>query len=136
MALQQSQSLDKLLSPRSGRSAVWLAHLVWDQGVGGSNPSAPTFHIQNPVASTTAGFFRAATPILPGPEKGANPSPSQAESDSATSARLAPRPPLGNTHWQASTAKNWAWNPHSVCDKDPKQIELRPASPFSVPKVL
>ena len=25
----------------SGRSAVWLAHLVWDQGVGGSNPLAP-----------------------------------------------------------------------------------------------
>ena len=26
----------------SGCSAVWLAHLVWDQGVGGSNPLIPT----------------------------------------------------------------------------------------------
>ena len=27
----------------SGCSAVWLAHLVWDQGVEGSNPFTPTF---------------------------------------------------------------------------------------------
>ena len=26
----------------SGRSAVRLAYLVWDQGVAGSNPAAPT----------------------------------------------------------------------------------------------
>jgi hypothetical protein len=26
----------------SGRSAAWLAHLPWEQGVGGSNPLAPT----------------------------------------------------------------------------------------------
>ena len=26
----------------SGRSAVWLAHLLWEQGVEGSNPFAPT----------------------------------------------------------------------------------------------
>ena len=26
----------------SGRGAVRLAHLVWDQGVAGSNPAAPT----------------------------------------------------------------------------------------------
>lgn len=26
----------------SGVSAVWLAHLLWEQRVGGSNPSRPT----------------------------------------------------------------------------------------------
>jgi hypothetical protein len=26
----------------AGRSADWLAHLPWEQGVGGSNPLAPT----------------------------------------------------------------------------------------------
>ena len=26
----------------TGCSAVWLAHLVWDQGVAGSNPVTPT----------------------------------------------------------------------------------------------
>ncbi len=29
----------------SGCSAVWLAHLVWDQGVEGSNPFTPTISI-------------------------------------------------------------------------------------------
>ena len=27
---------------RTGRSAVWLAHLLWEQGVGSSNLLAPT----------------------------------------------------------------------------------------------
>ena len=31
---------------KAGCSAVRLAHLVWDQGVGGSNPSTPTFKDQ------------------------------------------------------------------------------------------
>lgn len=30
------------IDPRSGRSAVWLAHLLWEQGAEGSNPFAPT----------------------------------------------------------------------------------------------
>ena len=30
----------------SGRSAAWIAHLPWAQGVGGSNPLAPTKTIQ------------------------------------------------------------------------------------------
>ena len=29
-------------NPQTECSAVWLAHLVWDQGVGGSSPSTPT----------------------------------------------------------------------------------------------
>ena len=29
----------------SGRSAVWLAHLPWEQGAGGSNPLAPIFYV-------------------------------------------------------------------------------------------
>ena len=29
-------------SPSSGRSAVWSAHLPWEQGAGGSNPPVPT----------------------------------------------------------------------------------------------
>lgn len=30
----------------SGCSAVWLAHLIWDQGVAGSNPVIPTTKFQ------------------------------------------------------------------------------------------
>ncbi len=37
---QQPQSF---LRKISGRGAVWLAHLLWEQGVGGSNPLAPIF---------------------------------------------------------------------------------------------
>ena len=42
----------------SGRGAVWLARLVWDQEVGGSNPLAPTFEgldIQTESQETSAG---------------------------------------------------------------------------------
>ena len=31
----------------AGRSADWLAHLPWEQGVGGSNPLAPTTNEKN-----------------------------------------------------------------------------------------
>src|SRR5262245_63522703 len=31
----------------SGRSAAWLAHLPWAQGVAGSNPVAPTTSLEN-----------------------------------------------------------------------------------------
>lgn len=31
---------------RSGRSAVWLAHLTGGQGAEGSNPFAPTIYFQ------------------------------------------------------------------------------------------
>ena len=35
---------------KSGVSAVWLAHLLWEQRVGGSNPSRPTkFLFQTPA---------------------------------------------------------------------------------------
>ncbi len=34
---------DKYYLARSEHSAVWLAHLLWEQRVGGSNPSAPNF---------------------------------------------------------------------------------------------
>jgi hypothetical protein len=30
----------------AGRSAAWLAHLLWEQEVGGSNPPAPTVKLQ------------------------------------------------------------------------------------------
>ena len=31
----------------SGYSAAWLARLVWDQKVGGSNPSTPNSYLYN-----------------------------------------------------------------------------------------
>ncbi len=34
--------IDWIFITKSGRSAVWLAHLLWEQGVEGSNPFAPT----------------------------------------------------------------------------------------------
>ena len=37
----------------SGRSAAWLAHLLWEQRVGGSNPSAPT----KKTLRASGGFF-------------------------------------------------------------------------------
>jgi hypothetical protein len=40
----------------SGRSAVWLAHLVWDQGVGGSNPLAPIFFQGKPFGQQVEGL--------------------------------------------------------------------------------
>ena len=42
-------SLDQIYGKKavSGRSAAWIAHLPWAQGVGGSNPLAPTIPINN-----------------------------------------------------------------------------------------
>ena len=43
----------------SGRGAVWLAHLLWEQGVGGSNPLAPTFlsaTSEGPIGWGTSGL--------------------------------------------------------------------------------
>lgn len=37
-----------LMQLLAGCSAAWLAHLPWEQGVGGSNPLTPT--ISAPVA--------------------------------------------------------------------------------------
>ena len=34
----------------AGRGAVRLAHLLWEQGVGGSNPLAPTIYNQGGIA--------------------------------------------------------------------------------------
>ena len=47
-------SVDEPLQYRiSGRSAVWLAHLLWEQGVEGSNPFAPTS--RNRCGNSSAG---------------------------------------------------------------------------------
>ncbi len=41
-ALLFPRACDNQTGSLSGRSADWLAHLPWEQGVGGSNPLAPT----------------------------------------------------------------------------------------------
>lgn len=38
----------------SGCGSAWLEHLVWDQGVAGSNPVTPT---KNEPVTKVAGFF-------------------------------------------------------------------------------
>ncbi len=38
----------------SGCSAVWLAHLVWDQGAEGSNPFTPTIYVVSVAQSVRA----------------------------------------------------------------------------------
>ncbi len=40
----------------SGRSAVRLAHLVWVQGVAGSNPAAPTILVWDRVTHIKIGY--------------------------------------------------------------------------------
>ena len=43
---------------RSGRSAAWLARLVRDQEVEGSNPFAPTISFQLLVAGVSSNLFK------------------------------------------------------------------------------
>ena len=46
----------------SGSSAVWLAHLLWEQGVEGSNPFAPTIGCKTvwPLKGSNAGIAQLA----------------------------------------------------------------------------
>ena len=41
------RALFQSILDESGRSAAWLAHLPWAQGVAGSNPAAPTTSLEN-----------------------------------------------------------------------------------------
>ncbi len=49
----------------SGNSAVWLAHLLWEQRVGGSNPSCPTSSPTKKTKSSLPNTNSGTTNFLP-----------------------------------------------------------------------
>ena len=54
--LGRSRRFMKYPGYNSGRSAVWSAHLPWEQGVGGSNPPVPTSKYERAGVAITLPF--------------------------------------------------------------------------------
>ena len=53
----RSKRFMKYSDYKSGRSAVWSAHLPWEQGAGGSNPPVPTSKYERAGLAITLPFF-------------------------------------------------------------------------------
>jgi integrase/recombinase XerC len=45
----------------TGRGAAWSAHLLWEQGVAGSNPAVPTTRCRRPLTRLTGARWKPAT---------------------------------------------------------------------------